>query len=75
MLNNLGTAFKTYLTVINDRMQKDEKLKKNKVLFKAIEEEKTRIKAKHKASAIFALTKLNAKPQSGAAKGKKEFIE
>ena len=41
MLNNLGLAFKTYLTVVNDRMQKDEKLEEDEVLFKAIEEEET----------------------------------
>ena len=75
MLNNLGFAFKTYLTVVNNQMQKDEKLEEDKVLFKAIEEEETRIKAKYKASADFALIKSNAKPQEGAAKGKKEFVE
>ncbi len=75
MLNNLGPVFKTYLTVINDRMRKDEKLKEDSVLFEAIEEEKTRIKAKHKASANFASTKSNAKPKKGAAKRKKKFVE
>ena len=75
MLNNLGPVFKTYLTIVNDQMQKDEKLEENEVLFKAIEEEKTRIKAKHKASANFASTKSNAKPKKKAAKRKKEFVE
>ena len=75
MLNNLGPAFKTYLTVVNDRMRKDEKLEEDDVLFKAIEEEETRIKADPTASANFASTKSNAKPQGGAAKGKKEFVE
>ena len=75
MLNNLGPAFKTYLTVVNDRMRKDEKLEEDEVLFKAIEEEETRIKAEHKASANFASTKSNAKPKGGASKGKKEFVE
>lgn len=41
MFNNLGPEFKTYLTVVNDRMQKDKKLEKDKVLFKAIEEKET----------------------------------
>ncbi len=75
MLNNLGPAFKTYLTVVNDRMRKDKKLEEDDVLFKVIEEEETRIKADHRTSANFASTKSNAKPQGGAAKGKKEFVE
>lgn len=56
-------------------MQKDKKLEEDKVLLKAIEEEKTRIKAKHKASANFATIKLNAKSQGGATKRKKKFVE
>lgn len=56
-------------------MQKDKKLEEDQVLFKAIEEEKTRIKAKHKVFSNFAETKSNTKPQRGAAKGKKEFVE
>ena len=75
MLNNLGHAFKTYLTVVNDRMRKDEKLEEDEVFFKAIEEEETRIKAEHKTSANFASTKSNAKPKGGASKEKKEFVE
>ncbi len=75
LLNNLWPAFKTYLTVVNDRMRKDEKLKEDDVLFKAIEEEKTRIKADHRASVNLVSTKSNAKPQGGAAKIKKEFVE
>ncbi len=75
MLNNLGPIFKTYLIVVNDRMRKDEKLKKDEILFKAIEEEKTCIKAKHKAFANFLLTKSNVKPKRGASKEKKEFVE
>lgn len=42
-LNNLGLAFKTYLTVFNDRMRKDEKLEEGEIFFKAVEEEETRI--------------------------------
>ncbi len=61
MLNNLSPVFKMYLTVVNDQMRKDEKLKKDEVLFKAIEEKKTRIKVEYKAFAIFTLTKSNAK--------------
>lgn len=71
MLNNLGPVFKTYLTIVNNWMQKDEKLEEDKVLFKVIEEEKTRIKAKHKVSANFTSTKSNAKPQERAFKRKK----
>ena len=33
------SAFKTYLTVVNDRMWKDEKLEEDEAPFKAIEEE------------------------------------
>ena len=75
MLNNFGPAFKTYLTIINNQMQKDKKLKEDKVLFKAIEKEETYIKAKHKASANFALTKSNAKSKRKASKEKKEFVK
>lgn len=57
MLNNLESAFKTYLAVVKDRTRTDEKLKDDKVLFKAIEEEETRMKAEQKASANFASTK------------------
>lgn len=57
MLNNLGPAFKTYLTVVNDRMRTDEKLEDDEILFKAIEEEETRMKADQKASANFASTR------------------
>ena len=56
-------------------MQKDEKLEENKVLFKAIEEEETRIKAKYKASANFASTKSNAKFKRRASKEKKKFVK
>ena len=77
MLNNLGPTFKTYLTVINDQIQKYEKLEEDEVLFKAIEEEETCIKAEYKASANFALTKSHAKLQRGVgvAKRKKEFVD
>ena len=74
MLNNLSPAFKTYLIVVNDRMQKDEKLEEDEVLFKAIEEEETRIKVKHKASANFASSKSNVKPQGGIAKAKRSLL-
>lgn len=50
MLNNLGRAFKTYLIVVNDRMQKDKKLEEDEALFKAIEEEDIRIVTEQKAS-------------------------
>lgn len=72
ILNNLGSVFITYLTIINNQMQKDKKLEEDKVLFKAIDKEKTCIKTKHKASANFVLTKLNAKPQEKATKKKEK---
>ena len=75
MLNNFGPAFKTYLTVNNDCIRKDKKLEEDNVLFKAIEEEETPIKADNKTSINSASTKSNAKPQGGAAKGKKKFVE
>ncbi len=75
MLNNLGSAFKTYLTVVIDLMRKDKKLRKDNVLFKAIKEEETRIKADHKAFANFVSTMSNAKPQRRVTKGKKKFVE
>ena len=50
-------------------------LEEDDVLFKAIKEEETCIKADHMASAIFASKKSNAKPQGGAAKWKKELVK
>lgn len=74
MFNNFGPTFKIYLIVVNNQMQKNKKLKKDKILLKAIKEEKTGIKAKYKASAYIS-TKLNIKLQKRADKRKKEFIE
>ena len=74
MLNNLGPAFKIYLTVVNGWMEKYEKLEKNKVLFETIEEQKTCIKIEYKIFANFASIKSNTKHQKVAAKGKKEFV-
>ena len=74
MFNNLGPEFKTYLTVVNDRMQKDKKLEKDKVLFKAIEEKETWIKAKRKACANFISTNSNAKSSRDSAKKKKSLL-
>lgn len=42
-------------------MQKNKKLKKNKVLFKAIKEEKTCIKTKYKIFINFAIKKSKTK--------------
>ena len=56
-------------------MQKDEKLEEDKVWFKVIEEEETCIKAEHKASANFTLTKSNSKPKRRVLQEKKEFVE
>lgn len=56
-------------------MQKNEKLEEDEILFKAIEEEKIWIKAKHKVSANFASLKSDAKSQEKAIKAKKEFVK
>lgn len=69
MLNNLGPAFKTYLTVVNDWMRKDKKLEENEALFKAIEEEETRIVTEQKASANFASTKSHYSRSQEGGKG------
>ena len=60
MLNKLMLSFKVHLTVINKWMQNDKKLEEDDVLFKAIEEEETRIKVDHRASENFASTESNA---------------
>lgn len=67
MPNNLSRAFKTYLTVVYNQMQKNEQLEEDKVLFKAIKEEKIYIKAKSKASTNFAAIKSHSKPSRGVA--------
>lgn len=54
---------------------KGKKLEEDKVLFKAIEEEKTCMKAKYKASTNFASTKWNNKPKEGSSKRNKEFVK
>ena len=56
MLNNLGFVFKTYLTVVNNFMQKNKQLEENKIWIKAIEKKKTGIKAESKIFANFAIT-------------------
>lgn len=53
-------------------MQKNKKLEKDKVLFKAIEKEKTCIKAKYKAFANFIIVKSNDKSKKRAVK--KDFV-
>ncbi len=75
MLNNFGQTFKTYLTIVNDPVRKEEMLGEDDDLLKAIEKEETRIKADHRASANFASTKSSAKPQRATTKEKKEFFE
>lgn len=75
ILNNLELVFKNYLTIVNNWIQKDEKLENDKVLFKAIKKAETWIKAEYKVFANFAITKLNAKSQRRAAKEKKKFVE
>lgn len=69
MLNNLGPSFKTYLTVVNNRMRTDEKLEDDEVLFKAIEEEETRMKAEQKATANFAAAKSKTRTSTKEKKG------
>lgn len=71
MLINLKLIFKIFFTDINNQMPK--KLKKNQILFKAIKEEKTCIKAKHKTFANFATSMIKANPRKRPVKGKKEF--
>lgn len=75
ILNNLKPAFKTYLIVINNQMQKKEKLEEIKVLFKAIQEKKTCIKIEYQASTNFGSTKSYVKLQRGVEKEKKPFID
>lgn len=76
MLNNPYSTLKTYLTVINNRPQKDMQLEENKVLFKRIEEEKTHITATSKVSVNFPTTKCYFKPQERVCcKKKKEFVD
>ncbi len=74
MLNNLDHVFKTYFIVIKNRMQKVENLEEDKVLFKAIEEKKTRINTEQKAFANFVSTKSNAKSQKDEIKEKIKFV-
>lgn len=59
MLNNLGPVFITYLTVVNNQMSKDKKLKEDKRLFKLIQEEETQIVIEQNTSANFAMKKFN----------------
>lgn len=75
MLNNLGSTFKIYLIIVNNFIQKNKQLGEDNVLFKAIKEKKTCIKAEHKAYANFATTKSNAKSQKATQKRKKKFVE
>ena len=74
-INNLGPVFNIYLIVVNDWMLKNKQLEEDEVLFKAIEEEETYIKAEYKASANFATTKFNTKSEGLAYKRKIEFVE
>lgn len=75
MVNNLGPVFKIYLIVVNNQMQKNKKLEEDKVLFRAIKEEKTCIKTKHKTFANFATIKSNVKLQRRATNRKKECVK
>lgn len=59
ILNKLGPAFKTHLTIVNDWMQKDKKLEEEEGLFKAIKKEKSRIITEQKANNNFTLTKTH----------------
>ena len=75
MLNNFDPSFKTYLTVVNDQMQTNKKLEDDEILFKAIKEEETRMKAEQKASANFASAKSQSRTQGKSFKKKKEFSD
>lgn len=57
MLNNLGLAFKTYFTIVNNPIWRNKKLEKDKALFMAIKEEKIQEVTKQKASANFTTIK------------------
>lgn len=59
IFNTFGLVLKIYLTIVNNWVQKAEKLEGDKILFKALEEEDTCIKAESKTSANFAVTKLH----------------
>lgn len=55
-------------------MQKAKKLKKHKILFKAIKKKEICIKAKYKTFANFVLIKSNTKPKRVISKEKKDFV-
>ncbi len=62
MLNNLRPRFKTYLTIVQNRIHKDIKLDDNKTIFEAVNEEQTWTKADQKCFANFTTIKSYAKP-------------
>lgn len=41
MLNSLGLAFKTYLTIVNKPIRKDAKLDDDETIFEVVKEDKT----------------------------------
>ena len=55
ILNNLWPSFRTYLTIVNDCIGRDAKLDDDETIFKAIQEEKTWMKANQKAFANIAV--------------------
>lgn len=63
MLNNLGFILKNYLAIINNQIQRNETLEKDKILFKAIKEENNYIKSNHKFLAHFILEKSISNPK------------
>ena len=73
MLNNLGPAFKTYLTVVNNWMQKDKKFEEDEALFKAIKKKETQIITEQKPIANFATIKSHY--SQSQKRGKKNLIE
>ncbi len=74
MLENLGSLFKTYLTIINDCLCKNAKLDNYEPIFKAVEKEKTQIKADQKTSANFTDVKCHTKLQRARPR-KKKYVE
>lgn len=73
-MNNFGPAFKIYLTVVKNSMQKVKQFAEDKILFKVIEEKETRIKAEDKASANFAATKSKLKLKVESLEKKKSLL-
>lgn len=76
MLSNSKLVLMTYLTLINNSMQKYKQFKKNNLLLKANKDIKTYIKTKYKFYANFLITKLYSEnSQRTILKRKKNFFD